>query len=241
MKRVPPAKVKAPFQRPDRPSQATEEDGPCCQLCAARLCTQFASVGERDYYSCSACGLAFLDPAQRPTWQAELAEYWLHQNDPSDAAYRAFLARLVDPLVRYLSPGASGLDYGCGPGPTLSVMMEERGFSMRIWDPFFRPDATALARRYDFITCSEAAEHFHEPAREFRRLDSLLRPGGRLGIMTGLLRPELSFAEWHYVHEVSHVCFYRPMTMSWIARKHGWAILFSQGNVVIFRKKVSAE
>ena len=35
--------------------------------------------------------------------------------------------------------------------------------------------------------CSETAEHFREPRVEFARFDALLRPGGVLGVMTGML------------------------------------------------------
>jgi hypothetical protein len=34
-----------------------------------------------------------------------------------------------------------GLDYGCGPGPTLSSMFREKGFKMADYDLFFKPVA----------------------------------------------------------------------------------------------------
>ena len=48
----------------------------------------------------------------------------------------------------------SGLDFGAGPGPALAAMMSEDGFDVAIYDPFFQPDAEALQRKYDFITCT---------------------------------------------------------------------------------------
>ena len=101
-------------------------------------------------------------------------------------------------------------------------MLEERGLSVRDYDPFFRPDRTALERDYDFIGCTEVAEHFHHPAREFALLDRLLRPGGWLALMTGLLAEDEGFASWWYIREISHVAFYRRETMDWIATRFGW-------------------
>ena len=68
-------------------------------------------------------------------------------------------------------------------------MLEEQGYRMSLYDPFFAPSPDALERRYDFITCTETVEHFYQPGKEFRRLDRLLRSGGWLGVMTEMLEP----------------------------------------------------
>lgn len=193
-------------------------------------------LGKRRYFLCSDCDLVWLCAEQRPTSEAELAHYGLHQNDPSDPHYRRFLDRLAAPLAKWLSPGACGLDYGSGPGPTLSVMLAERGFPTTIYDPFFAPDGSVLETTYDFITCSETAEHFFAPGEEFVRLDGLLRPGGLLGIMTGIREPGRDFATWHYVRDPTHVCFYSVETLHWLARRHGWSLQLPGRNVAIFRK-----
>ena len=58
------------------------------------------------------------------------------------------------------------------------------GTGSALYDPLFAPDRGVLQATYDFVTCTETAEHFHDPALEFARLDALLRPGGLLGLMT---------------------------------------------------------
>lgn len=185
---------------------------------------------------CGDCGLVFVSPEQRPSAEAERAHYATHRNDPLDPGYRAFLDRLALPLLERLPPGAEGLDYGSGPGPTLSVMLRERGFPMEIYDPVFAPDPGPLQRRYDFITCSETAEHFHHPAAEFARLDRLLRRGGWLAVMTEAPPEDRPLDQWRYARDPTHVCFYRPATMRWIARRHGWAAVFPRPHVVLFHK-----
>jgi hypothetical protein len=196
----------------------------------------YAQLRGSRYFDCGVCRLVFLAPEQRPTAEAERAHYGTHENDPGDPGYRAFLARLADPLARRLVPGAEGLDYGSGPGPALAGMMGERGFPMRIYDPFFAPDADALRRTYDFVACSETAEHFHDPAAELMRLDALLRPGGWLGVMTEMLDDTRDFAAWRYARDPTHVCFYHAETMRWIADAHGWRMEMPARNVVLFRK-----
>jgi hypothetical protein len=195
----------------------------------------FAQVDGRRYFECEQCRLVYLTPEQRLGPAEEFERYSKHQNDPMDARYRAFLSRLSRPLVERLADGAEGLDYGSGPGPTLSVMLEEQGFNMEIFDPFFAPGADMLRRSYDFITCTETAEHFHTPGDEFDRLRGLLRPGGWLGIMSEMLQEDHVFRDWYYIRDPTHVSFYRPGTMEWIATAHGWTLELLQRNVALFQ------
>lgn len=175
-------------------------------------------------------------PGHRPNPEAERQHYGTHRNDPDDPGYRSFLDRLASPLTARLPAGARGLDYGSGPGPALAAMLEERGFATRIYDPFFAPDPEALEGRYHFITCTETAEHFFAPGAEFQRLDRLLHPGGWLGVMTEMLVDDAAFPKWRYARDPTHVCFYRPRTMEWIAARHGWMLEIPRPNVALFQK-----
>lgn len=208
---------------------------PACPLCGSDGTRPLATAHRRDYLVCPDCRLAFMEPAQRPDAGAERGRYETHENDPGDEGYRRFLARLADPLIARLPPGAEGLDYGSGPGPTLSVMLEEAGFPMATYDPFFAPDAGPLRRTYDFITCSETAEHFFAPADELGRLETLLRPGGWLGLMTRLRDERQPFGEWWYTRDPTHVCFYHPETLEWIAAAFGWSLERPHPDVALFR------
>lgn len=192
-------------------------------------------MAPRGYLDCPVCGLVYLDPVHRLTGEHERSHYGLHENDPRDPRYRAFLDRLVAPLAARLPPGARGLDYGAGPGPAVPVMLEERGFAMSVYDPFFAPDPAPLAERFDFVTCTEVVEHFFQPRLELERLRGLVRPGGWLAVMTEILRDDIVFETWRYARDPTHVCFYRDRTMDWIAAEHGWSLDRPHPNVAIFR------
>lgn len=166
----------------------------------------------------------------------EKARYLAHRNSPLDKGYRNFLSRLTGPLAGRLAPGAEGLDYGSGPCPTVSVILGEKGFKAANFDPFFHPDYGTLARTYDFVACTETAEHFRRPGEEFERLDSLLRPGGLLGVMTQMPLSLDMLSGWWYLKDDTHVSIYREETMLWIARKFDWRAEFYEGGVVLFKK-----
>ena len=204
-----------------------------CILCASEKCFSFHVDHLRPYCKCPECGLVFVPPEHHLSPVEEKRFYEISPNDSQDDRYKTFLCKLVDPLLGFLSPGWSGLDFGSGTGPTLNLMLEERGFPMKIWDPFFAPDRNVLENQYDFITVSETAEHFCNPGREWRLLKNLLRPGGCIGVMTQLLSDESRFPNWQYKNEETHVCFYSRRTFEWIGDWIGLNTYFFGNSVIV--------
>lgn len=207
----------------------------CC-LCGDSGVAPFASVEGREYLRCRRCRLTFLSRAQLPARDEEKRQYDLHENDPHDPGYRRFLSQLTTPLVARLDAGVEGLDFGCGPGPALALMLEQAGFPMRTWDPIYAADDDALTRSYDFVTSTEVFEHLHQPAREWARLQSLVAPGGWLAVMTRFLIDDRHFPRWHYRRDPTHVCFWQPRTFQWLARRDGWRVEHIRNPVVLMRR-----
>ena len=181
--------------------------------------------------------MVFLDPAQRIPREDEKARYETHDNSPEDEGYVTFLRKLADPMLERIPPNSQGLDYGCGPGPAMHVIFEEHGHELEHWDPFFEPDRSVFDERYDFITCSETAEHFHDPAGEFNRFDRMLRSGGWLAVMTAFRPADREFAGWHYRRDPTHAVFYREETFRWLARRFGWQCEFPAPDVFLAKKR----
>jgi SAM-dependent methyltransferase len=190
----------------------------------------------RDYYRCRRCCLVFVPPRQYLSPADELAQYQLHRNDPGDSGYRRFLGRLYEPLQARLAPHSRGLDFGCGPGPTLS----QTGHHVQLYDCFFAPDRSVLAGSYDFITATEVVEHLHCPGEELNRLWALLRPGGHFGVMTKLVLDREAFSRWHYKNDPTHVSFFSRPTFDWLAGEWGADIEFAGQDVIIFTKPAAA-
>ena len=214
----------------------TIASSPDCPVCMARPCAHFSSIDGRDYWRCGYCEATFVDPSQLPHRSIEDAEYLLHRNEVNDPAYRKFLSRLASPLLGRLSAGSSGLDYGCGPAPALAAMLTAAGHRMAVYDPLFFDDPRTLEDRYDFITCTEVIEHFHHPGEEFARLDSLLKPGGCLAIMTNFQTDDDAFAAWHYRRDPTHVVFYREKTLRSVASRFNWRCDVPCRNVALLEK-----
>lgn len=207
-----------------------------CPLCGASEQQQpiAARVGRR-YQCCAHCRLISLLATDRLTLVDERAYYATHENSIHDAGYVAFLMRLLQPVLPWLSPAMHGLDFGCGPGPTMSQLLARQGIACDDYDPAFFP--IALRTQYDFILASECFEHFHQPAIELQRLCNLLPAGGILGIMTDRWQTPEQFYDWHYTRDPTHCSFFHLDTFQWICEHFGLTLLFhDERRVVILQK-----
>lgn len=183
------------------------------------------------------CKLVFVLPENRLSPDVEKSRYDLHNNDPNDPRYRNFLNRLFIPIREKLKAGSHGLDFGSGPGPTLSIMLEEAGHQVSLYDSFYAPDLKVFGRQYDFITASEVIEHLHEPLSEMERLWTCLKPGGWMGIMTTRLPAPEAFHNWYYKNDDTHVCFYSLETFEWLAEHLGAKMEDASPEVVLLQKR----
>ncbi|MCQ8127305.1 class I SAM-dependent methyltransferase [Methylomonas rivi] len=205
-----------------------------CPLCLSADTVSFFADKHRDYLRCRHCRLVFVPPRQHLSADAEKAVYDDHQNRMDDSGYRQFLSRLAEPLLSRLPARASGLDYGCGPGPLLAKMFSEQGHAMRTFDPFYANRPETLQSRYDFVTCTEVVEHFRRPRQEFQRLFGLLKPNGHLGIMTKLVINADAFSRWHYKNDPTHISFFSEDTLAWLAASYQCRLEIVGKDAIIF-------
>ncbi len=207
-----------------------------CRVCLRHSLAPFLQKDGLNYLRCCHCHATLLSAQQLPSHETQLQKYLQHENDPQDIRYREFLNRVAAPLLAALPPKQVGLDFGCGPGPALANMLSEAGHTMHLYDPFFSPDSAVLLQQFDFVTCTEVAEHFHQPHAEFTRLVALLKPGGLLALMTNFQTDDSRFADWHYRRDATHVTFYRQETFQIIAREFDLTCEIPCKNVVFLRK-----
>ncbi|MCF8070141.1 MAG: class I SAM-dependent methyltransferase [Desulfobacterales bacterium] len=207
-----------------------------CPLCSCRRINSFYEDKNRIYLSCLNCRLVFIPRQFRLGIEDEKAIYDLHKNDSQDQGYRKFLSRLTSPLLEKLDPGQKGLDFGCGPGPTLSIMLEEQGYSVELYDPFYFNDSSIFNKNYDFICATEVIEHLHDPDNDFKNLFKMLKPDGWLGIMTKLVIDADAFSKWHYIRDMTHVCFYSREAFEYIADRFNATFSIIGNDVILFKK-----
>lgn len=207
-----------------------------CLLCLSVNIDDYHKDGIRDYWQCQNCRLVFVKPEYYLSKADEKLVYDQHQNHANDLGYRSFLNKLLHPLRQKLAKGASGLDFGSGPGPTVSVMLGEQGFAVDNYDIYYANNPELLTKKYDFITCTEVIEHLYNPHDVLTQLTEMLKPNGFLGVMTKRVINKEKFKSWHYKNDPTHVCFYSNETFEYIAENWEYEPELINEDTVILKK-----
>lgn len=208
-----------------------------CPLCGNRDTARYHEDTRRCYMRCSDCGLVFVPDQFWLSPEEEKAVYDLHENDDQDPGYRKFLSRLSAPLLDRLGPNQWGLDFGCGPGPTLSLMLKAAGHRVDLYDPFYYNNPSIFQKHYDFICATEVVEHLRQAGETFDALFGMLKPGGWLAIMTKLVIDAQAFGQWHYIRDLTHVCFFSQQSFHHIARRFDATLEFVAKDVILLKKR----
>jgi hypothetical protein len=191
-----------------------------CPLCESNSSSvYYESPQSKTYYHCNGCDLRFLHPDHRLNAEDEKVRYQSHNNSESNPHFDDYL-NFLNPIINLIQQNhfqsSIGLDFGSGPNPVLANRLRTLGYRMNTYDPYFSTDRSVLNQKYQFITCTEVAEHFYHPRYEFETLKTLLNSGGCIAIMTHLYTPKIDFKNWYYLRDQTHVVFYSEKTFNWI-------------------------
>jgi len=207
-----------------------------CPLCKTTNSSKFYKEKFREYLRCLSCDFVFVPKMYHLSDTEEKSRYDTHNNDPNDHRYRHFLSQLLVPLLERIPQKSNGLDFGSGPGPTLSLMLEECGHSVDLYDKFYANDISVFEKKYDFITATEVVEHLSEPMAEISRLIEMLNNQGHLAVMTQILTPQIDFSSWYYKNDPSHIGFFTKKSLSFLASYLNIEVYFISERVVFFQK-----
>ena len=206
-----------------------------CPLCAAPA-HWLLDDRKRSYWQCEKCLMVHVPKRWQLSAEQEKAEYDRHENHPDDPGYRRFLSRLAEPLLQRLPAASSGLDFGCGPGPALAVMLREHGHQVALHDLYYHPNPEALRQQWDFITATEVVEHLAAPREVLEQLWQCLKPGGWLGLMTKRVSNPEAFRTWHYKSDPTHISFFSEQSFRWLATRWQAELEVIGADVVLLRK-----
>ncbi|HRO66762.1 MAG TPA: class I SAM-dependent methyltransferase [Pseudobdellovibrionaceae bacterium] len=212
-----------------------------CLLCRNSQTIRVDLVGPAPTFlwHCEDCDFLFKDSSARLTEREERARYDLHQN--GGEGHQCFLAPVVQSVLTHCPQGARGIDWGSGPVPVLRGLLEEKGFRMDHYDPFFFPQKPEADETYDFVTLTEVIEHVFEPALLMKELKTSLRPRGKLIVMTEPPPDGSQLAKWGYRRDPTHVAFFRPSTFRRFEELFGLRLIESSARTFILEKAVSGD
>ena len=211
-------------------------------LAKCRICSSDTHELRDDHFKvtydiCPTCGFLCKQAAFHPSYEAEEMRYLEHNND-DDIRYKAYMERFIENHVAPLGVLDTILDYGSGPYPMLAKVLEEKGYLVSIYDPFFAADKGYQSMSYQAIILQEVIEHIQDPMKALREVVSLLETGGYLIIQTQFrTMPEADIMNWWYRRDLTHISFFNQLTFEYIAQTLGLTIHKSNHkDVIIFTK-----
>ena len=203
-----------------------------CPLCGASS-NNFYTQGQREFLQCSLCLSVFTHPKDYLTPEAEQAHYLCHNNDPEDVRYQNFVSPVTNAILADFKPHHKGLDFGSGTGSPILKVLRDNSYDVVEFDLYFHNKPEVLQQPYNYIACSETAEHFKDPYAEFKQLRNLLNPGGKLYVMTDRFNPARDFDTWFYKTDPTHVFLYHKKAFEYIREEFGFKSLRINKRLVV--------
>jgi SAM-dependent methyltransferase len=157
--------------------------------CEERAGTFLPLLGIPVYYRrCASCAFLFTEFCDG--WTQEQFRERIYNDDyvkvdPDYASARPTAnARMLARTFAASKSRLVVLDYGSGAG-ALAAQLRDAGFGAAAsYDPFSNPDPSALAGRYDVVTCFEVLEHHTSPGAAVREIAAVLKPEGLVVLST---------------------------------------------------------
>ncbi|WP_428737706.1 class I SAM-dependent methyltransferase [Sulfurimonas sp.] len=202
-----------------------------CRLCDSQA--EFFHQDTQKYYRCPTCKAIFTAKEDLVNLESEKERYELHDTE-IDEGYKKFVFPITSNILEDFSSTVKGLDFGSGRSEVISKVLQEHGYSVQNFDPFFSNKPELLQQQYNYISSCEVIEHFYKPKKEFELLASMLLKGGKLYLMSEIYNDSMDFASWYYKNDPTHVFFYTQDTFEWIANEFNLVLQKCDKRLVIF-------
>ncbi len=206
-----------------------------CPLCKQDASKPFYNKTVHIFYECLNCEAIYRSEESCLSSKKEHERYLTHNNDIEDLGYQNFVMPLVNQVEENFDSNVhKGLDYGAGPGPVITKLLNDKNFELALFDPYFWPNTSVLEATYDFIICCEVMEHFNKPNHEFKKLRGLLKKGGQLICKTSLYNKEIDFSKWYYKDDPTHVIIYGGKSLDWISDNLNFTRVSLKNGIIVF-------
>jgi 2-polyprenyl-3-methyl-5-hydroxy-6-metoxy-1,4-benzoquinol methylase len=206
-----------------------------CPLCNDSAQIYWSKIG---IFRCINCGLLFRDVSDNAEALNHLyKESWLspidHANETGGTTYslaRQYLKFLCKSLNIINLEGLRILDFGAGSGIVSEVLGKDGAFVTAV-DPYSYESISKLgipsyrtlneiperSRIFDGVVSFEVVEHLQEPLKDFKIINSFLKPNGWVYISTPNcqgLNARLRGDHWREALKFAHIALYNQKSLS---------------------------
>lgn len=213
-----------------------------CKICSETTEKLIDKQFNQIYHRCPNCEFIFLDEEYYLTHTEEKEQYDYHNNSIEDDGYVNFLMNYLDKGVFPFVKNGNVLEFGSGPTPVLSELLERYEYNVTKYDLHYYNDESYLNNKYDAITSTEVFEHLKEPYKILKNLLNLLKAGGIVSIMTLSIPEDLEdFQTWWYRRDTTHICFFNEVTFKHLATLLGAELIYSDERIFVLKKGIKNE
>lgn len=192
------------------------------------------------YHYCQSCEGIFLDNAFCVDEQHEKKQYDQHHNTLENEGYVHMFEKFLDFFWEDLTcKTPKVLEFGSGPTPVLSHLLQKRGAIVTCYDKFYHPSDAYKTYTYDLITSTEVFEHLDNPLQTLTLLAQHINSGGYIALMTLFHDNTIEgFWKWWYRRDPTHITFFTPKTLKVLANQCGLTLIKTDEKRVALLKKM---
>ncbi len=209
-----------------------------CKICKSNTIGIVDNKTDKIYHKCLECEYIYLDEAFHLDSVTEKKHYDNHDNNLDSLGYVKMFENLIDEFVTPLNYEIkTALDFGCGEGEVLPILLERRNIPCDRYDLFYFPKKVHSGKKYDLIVSTEVFEHLSEPLEVFKNLLLHINKNGYILLMTAFHPSnDEKFLKWFYIKDVTHIGFFSMKTFEYIATKLNLKIVkYNSKNSIMFK------
>ena len=212
-----------------------------CKICHCNTIIVRDDKTDKIYYRCLNCDYIFMDDKHYLDASLEKRHYDNHNNNLESLGYVKMFEKLIEEFVfSDVKNIKTVLDFGCGEGEVLPILLERGDISCDKYDLFYFPQKVYENKKYDLIVSTEVIEHLSSPLEIIKELLLSLNKDGYLLFMT-CFHPsnDEKFLKWFYIKDVTHIGFFSIKTFEYLANEFGLKIVKNNSkNIVMLKNNI---
>jgi 2-polyprenyl-3-methyl-5-hydroxy-6-metoxy-1,4-benzoquinol methylase len=209
-----------------------------CKICNNSTSDIKDSKTQKIYHKCNVCQYIFLDEKFYIDKIFEKKHYDKHHNNFESLGYVEMFKNLIDDFVKpNINDIDSALDFGCGEGEVLPILLEQNGIACDRYDLFYFPKKVYENKKYDLIISTEVLEHLQNPKQVFKELLKHVKKSGYLIFMSAFHpNNDENFLKWWYIRDITHISFFNITTFEFLADELNLKIIkHNNKNTILFK------
>jgi len=210
-----------------------------CKICNSEVSILEDKKTSKTYYKCFTCKYIFLDKEFYIDEIHEKSHYDKHHNNLESLGYVKMFEDLIDTFVKPLHVEMkTALDFGCGEGEVLPIVLERNNIKCDRYDLFYFPQKVYEDKKYDLIVSTEVFEHLENPLDMLKKLLLHVDDNAYLLLMTAFHpNDDDKFLKWWYIRDITHIGFFNLDTFEYLARELNLKIVkHNSKNTIMFQK-----